>query len=109
MDNPVTRLTRYIAIAACVLIAGMLISFGRHATWWLLALSALAWVQGRNLRREISTSGAPLRIFHIVAWALLGLAVVSLLPMPARMIGDVAVVLVALALSIGQLTRRTRN
>jgi hypothetical protein len=106
--NARARIARYIAIASIALCAGLRISFGRDATWWLLAMSALAWVQSLRLRREINTSGLPLRIFHIVAWSLLGLAVVGLLPMPTRIIGDVVVLLVAAGLYIGAGTRRTR-
>lgn len=102
------RIIRYIAIAAVALTAGLLISFGRHATWWLLAMAALTWLQGLRLRRDINTSGLPLQIFHIAAWALLGLAVVGLLPMPSHMIGDVVVLLIAAGLYIRASTRRIR-
>lgn len=106
--NKNARIARYIAAAAIALCAGLLISFGRDATWWLLAMSALAWFQSLSLRREIITSGLPLRAFHIVSWALLGLALAGLLPMPTRIIGDVVVLLVAAALYISASTRRTR-
>jgi hypothetical protein len=102
------RLARYTAIAAIALCAGLLISFGRYATWWLLAMAGLAWLQSRRLRRDINTSGLPLQIFYIVAWALLCLAVVGLLPAPARIIGDGVVLLLAAGLYIRASTRRIR-
>jgi hypothetical protein len=103
-----TRLARYTFIAVIALCAGLLISFGRYATWWLLAMAALTWLQTFRLRRDISTSGLPLQIFHIVAWSLLGLAVVALLPTPTRIIGDVVVMLIAAGLYIRASTRRLR-
>ncbi|MBX0326842.1 hypothetical protein K2Z83_03985 [Oscillochloris sp. ZM17-4] len=107
-QNARARLARAIAIATTVLCAGLLISFGRHATWWLLAMAVLTWLQTRRLRRDISTSGLPLQIFHIAAWSLLGLAVVGLLPTPTRTIGDAIVLLVAAGLYIRASTRRIR-
>lgn len=102
------RLIRSLLSAGLALGAGLLISFGRFATWWLLALAALAWIYSRYLRRDLSTSGSPLLIFHIVAWALLGMAVSSLLPNPTRIIGDVVVLLLAAGVYIRQTTRRIR-
>ncbi|NNJ09391.1 hypothetical protein EKD04_003515 [Chloroflexales bacterium ZM16-3] len=106
--NARARLARYIAIAVVALCAGLLISFGRYATWWLLAMAALAWLQSRRLRRDIITSGLPLKIIHIVAWSLLGLAVVGLLPTPTRIIGDGVVLLIAAGFYIHASTRRIR-
>jgi len=71
-------------------------------------MAALAWLQSLRLRRDINTSGLPLLIFHIVAWSLLGLAMVGLLPTPAHLIGDVVVLLIAAGLYIRASTRRTR-
>jgi hypothetical protein len=102
------RIARYTAIAAAALSAGLLISFGHYATWWLLGMASLAWMQSQQLRRDINTSGLPLLIFHIVAWALLGLAIVGLLPEPARFIGDVLILLAAAGVYIRASTRRTR-
>jgi hypothetical protein len=107
--NARARLARYTAVAVAALCAGLLISFGRYATWWLLVMAALAWLQTLRLRRDISTSGMPLLIFNIVAWALLGLALVGLLPTPAHLIGDVVVLLIAAGLYIRASTRRTRR
>lgn len=102
------RLIRHTITAAIALGAGLLISFGRYATWWLLAMAVLAWLQSLRLRRDISTSGLPLQSFHIAAWALLGLAIVGLLPMPDRIIGDVVVLLIAAGIYIRASTRRIR-
>jgi hypothetical protein len=107
--NARARIARYIALAVAALCAGLLISFGHYATWWLLAMAALAWLQSLRLRRDISTSGMPLLICHIVAWALLGLAIVGLLPMSAHLIGDVVVLLIAAGLYIRASTRSTRR
>jgi hypothetical protein len=61
-----------------------------------------------RLRRDISTSRAPLLNFHIVAWTLLGLAIVGLLPTPSHMIGDAVALLITAGMYIRASTRRTR-
>ncbi|NTV66017.1 MAG: hypothetical protein HGA65_21125 [Oscillochloris sp.] len=98
--NARSRIVNDSIIAATTLCAGLLISFGHHATWWLLAMAALAWLQTLRLRRDVSTSGMPLKIFRIVAWSLLGLAVVGLVAMPTRIIGDAVILLIAAGLYI---------
>jgi hypothetical protein len=90
------------------LLVGLVISFRSHGIWWLLLMAVLAWAQGRVLRREISTSGLPLRLFNTISWALLGFAVTSLLPDPARIIGDVVVLLLAIGAFIHTRLRRAR-
>jgi hypothetical protein len=108
MEANQRMLNRYIAIGALVLLAGLVISFRARGTWWLLLMAALAWAQSRVLRREITTSGLPLRLFNTISWALLGFAITSLLPDPARIIGDVVVLLVAVGAFIHTRLRRVR-
>lgn len=96
-ENTRKRLLRYTVVAVVAIIAGLIISFRSGGTWWLLVMAALAWIQALLLRREIVTSGLPLRLFNTVAWSLLGFALASLLPDPARIIGDVVVLLIAIA------------
>lgn len=107
------RLMHYTIIAAIVLAAGLLISLSpvnyAGRTWWLLLLAVLAWGQGTLLRRDIITSGLPLRLFSTLSWALLGFALVSLLPGQARLIGDILVLLVAVtSFFVGPRMRRAR-
>lgn len=103
------RMVRYAAIAAVTLATGLIISFRADGTWWLLLLAGLAWLQVLLLRREIVTSGLPLRLFNTVSWALLGFAAVSLLPDTTHLIGDIVILLLALAsFFVGPRLRRAR-
>jgi hypothetical protein len=101
-------------IAGVVLAVGVLLSISTtetsgSGTWWLLGLAALAWLQGSLLRREIHTSGRLLRLFQAVAYALLGFALVSLLPVsPARLAGDAIVLALIAALFAWPRARRAR-
>lgn len=109
-ENHRRHRVRYAVIATAVLSIGLAISLQAGGTWWLLLLAAMAWVQTLVFRREIMTSGLPLRLFSTVAWALLGFALVSLLPDPGRLIGDVLVLLVAVAsFLVGPHLRRVRR
>jgi hypothetical protein len=103
MSNPNQRtMIGYTFAAGLVLTIGALISVtnepGSAGTWWLLLLAALAWFQSTLLRREIRTSGRMLLLFVVSSWALLGFALVSLLPPVApRILGDLVVLLVIAA------------
>jgi len=101
-------------VAAAVIAIGVLLSIGTSeansdGTWWLLGLAGLAWLQSLLLRREIHTSGRQLRLFQAVAYALLGFALVSLLPVtPGRLLGDVLVLALITAAFVWPRARRAR-
>lgn len=104
----------YATLAAIMLTVGFVVSLhnaadGTSGTWWLLCLSALAWGQAMLLRKEIRTSGVLLRLFNAVSWALLGFAGVSLFSaVPARVIGDVIVLVILAVAFVGPRLRRAR-
>ncbi len=109
-ENHRKHRVRYGLIAAAVLSIGLAISLQAGGTWWLLLLATMAWVQTLVFRREIMTSGLPLRLFSTVAWALLGFALASLLPHPIKLAGDALVLLLALASFLaGPHLRRVRR
>jgi hypothetical protein len=101
-------------VAAVVITVGVLLSISTSetsgaGTWWLLGLAALAWLQSSLLRREIYTSGRLLRLFQAVAYALLGFALISLLPVsPARLVGDLLVLALIAAAFVWPRARRLR-
>ncbi len=107
-------LVRNAIVATAVLAIGVLLSISTSdtnggGTWWLLALAGLAWGQSVLLRREIHTSGRLLRLFQAVAYALLGFALVSLLPISlARLGGDVLVLVLIAAAFVWPRARRAR-
>src|SRR5262245_59452852 len=99
----------YTAVAIGTLAVGVLISLGSDGTWWLLGLAALSWGQAALLRREIRTSGVPLRLFSATSWILLGFALVSLIASSStRIIGDIVVLLIIALSFVGPRMRRAR-